>query len=88
MFHGTQRSKNMIETEIRRDEHGRVVAADGYPTAGCAKMAESQAVSGLSKSKLYNMIGSGELETKTFGKSRRITWASLRKAFLSSEVAQ
>jgi len=78
----------MIETEIRRDEHGRVVAADGYPISGCAKMTEATAVSGLSKSKLYTMISRNELETKTFGKSRRITWASIRQTFLSSEVGK
>ena len=76
----------MVETEIQRDEKGRVLAPDGYPTAGCATINEGIAVSGLSRSKLYNMIDAGELETKRFGKSRRITWASIRQMFLSSEV--
>jgi predicted DNA-binding transcriptional regulator AlpA len=49
-------------------------------------MTEAVAVSGLSKSKLYLMICRGELEVKQFGRSRRITWASIRSAFLSSEV--
>ena len=76
----------MMESELKRDEKGRVLAADGYPTAGCATITEGVAVSGLSRSKLYNMIDAGELETKRFGKSRRITWASIRQTFLSSEV--
>lgn len=78
----------MQETEIRRDEKGRVLADDGYPTAGLASITEAVAVSGLSRSKIYNMIGTGELETRRFGKSRRITWASMRATFLASEVSQ
>ncbi len=78
----------MTSADIKRDEKGRVLAPDGYPIAGCATFKEGKAVSGLSISKLYNMAASGELETICFGKSRRITWASLRKTFLSSEVAR
>jgi hypothetical protein len=82
----------MEETEntggIKRDEKGRILAADGWPISGCATFREGKSLSGLSISKLYNMANAGELETKQFGRSRRITWASLRKAFLSSEVAQ
>ncbi len=78
----------MAETDIKRDEKGRVLAPDGYPIAGCATFREGKAVSGLSISKLYNMAAKGELETVCFGKSRRITWASLRKTFLSSEVTR
>jgi hypothetical protein len=37
---------------------------------------------------LYGMMTSGELETKRFGKSRRITWASIRQTFLSSDVSR
>lgn len=74
--------------EIIRDEKGRVLAPDGYPIAGCAKVDEAIAVSNLSRSKVYLMMKTGELETKQFGKSRRITWASIRKAFLTSGVAQ
>ena len=78
----------MQTAEVSRDERGRVTAPDGYPTAGLASITEAIAVSGLSRSMIYIMINRGELETKRFGKSRRITWASIRKAFLSSEVAQ
>lgn len=72
--------------EIRRDEKGRLLAPDGWPVSGCAKIEEAKAVSGLSRSKLYDMMRTGELETKQFGKSRRITWASIRQNFLTSEV--
>ena len=78
----------MTETDIQRDEKGRVIAPDGWPVSGCATITEAIAVSSLSRSKLYNMIDAGELETKRFGKSRRITWASIRQTFLSSEVAR
>jgi len=76
----------MVETDIQRDEKGRSLAPDGWPISGCATINEAVAVSSLSRSKLYNMIVAGELETKRFGKSRRITWASIRQTFLSSEV--
>jgi predicted DNA-binding transcriptional regulator AlpA len=75
-----------IAGAIKRDEKGRVIASDGWPVSGCATINETIAVSSLSRSKLYNMIDAGELETKRFGKSRRVTWASIRKTFLSSEV--
>lgn len=75
----------MLATEIQRDERGRVVAADGYPTAGLATISEAMAVSGLSRSKIYDMVSREQLESRRFGKSRRITWASLRAAFLSGE---
>jgi predicted DNA-binding transcriptional regulator AlpA len=76
----------MAETEIQRDEKGRTLAPDGYPIAGCGTVGEVIAVSGLSRSKIYNMIDAEELETKRFGKSLRITWASIRQTFLSSKV--
>ena len=80
----------MTAAEIVRDERGRVVAADGYPRAGLASIAETMAVSGLSRSMVYLMIRRGELETKRFGKSCRVTWPSIRQNFLTSdcEVAQ
>lgn len=78
----------MEQPEIRRDEKGRVLADDGYPVSGLASINEAISVSGLSRSKVYNMIRTGELESRQFGKSRRITWPSIRQNFLSSEVAQ
>jgi len=87
MFHGTQaEQKDMNGTEIQRDELGRVVGDDGYPIGGMATINEAVAVSGLSRSKIYDMITREQLEAKRFGKSRRITWQSLRGAFLTSEV--
>ena len=73
----------MLATEIQRDEKGRVVAADGWPTTGLATISEAIAISGLSRSKVYDMIAREQLESRRFGKSRRITWASLRSVFMS-----
>lgn len=70
------------ETQMRRDERGRVVAADGYPVAGLATIAEAVTVSGLSRSHIYALLSRGELESRRFGRSLRITWASLRTAFI------
>ncbi len=73
----------MLTTEIHRDEKGRVIAADGWPTTGLATISEAIAISGLSRSKIYDMVSREQLESRRFGKSRRITWASLRSAFMS-----
>jgi len=78
----------MQTADITRDERGRVLAKDGYPTAGMGSITEVVAISGLSRSMIYLMINRGELETKRFGKARRVTWASIRSAFLTSEVGQ
>lgn len=67
---------------LRRDELGRAIAEDGYPIGGLATIAEAEVACRLSRSKLYQMIQRGELETRRFGRSCRITWASLRAAFL------
>ncbi len=72
----------MLATEIQRDEKGRVIAADGWPMAGLATVAEAVILSGLSKSKVYDMLSREQLESRRFGKSRRITWASLRAVFM------
>ena len=73
----------MLASDIQRDEKGRVIAADGYPTTGLATISEAIAISGLSRSKIYDMLTRGQLESRQFGKSRRITWASMRAAFMS-----
>lgn len=78
----------MQTAEVSRDERGRITATDGYPTAGLASIQEAVAVSGLSRSMIYQMINRGQLEAKRFGKARRVTWASIRHNFLTSEVAQ
>ena len=70
------------DTDLRRDDRGRMVASDGYPLAGLAKIEEATVVSGLSRSHIYTLIRRGDLEAKRFGRSCRITWASLRSQFL------
>lgn len=67
---------------LRRDERGRAIAEDSYPIGGLATIAEAEVASGLSRSKLYQMIQRGELETRRFGRACRITWASIRTNFL------
>lgn len=62
------------------DDHGRPVAADGYPVAGPAKISEAVAVSTLSRSSVYAMLDS-VLPTKKFGRSRRVDWADIRRVF-------
>ena len=70
------------DTDLRRDDRGRMVASDGYPLAGLATIDETTAVSSLSRSHIYSMIRRGDLEAKRFGRSCRITWVSIRAAFL------
>lgn len=67
---------------VRRDERGRIVAEDGYPVAGLATTAEAVALSGLSRSQIYAMLRRGELHGRRFGRVLRISWHSLRAAFL------
>ena len=69
--------------ELRRDDLGRMVAADGYPLAGLAFIDDATAIGAMSRSHIYSMVRNGELEAKRFGRSCRITWASIRQAFLS-----
>lgn len=60
----------------------RPVAADGWPLSGLASIHELIAVSGLSRSKLYDLIRTGELKTKNFGRARRVPWSEARRVFL------
>lgn len=60
----------------------RPVAADGWPLSGLCTIHELIAVSGLSRSKLYDLIRSGELKTKIFGRARRVPWSEARRVFL------
>lgn len=76
----------MSEDTMRRDEFGRPIADDGYPIAGLGTISEAVSVSRLSRSQIYNMINRHELEAVRFGRSRRITWQSIREKFLTSEV--
>ena len=68
--------------EIRRDEKGRPIADDGYPIGGLATVDDAVTISGLGRSHIYSLMARGQLEVRRFGRSRRITWASLRAAFL------
>ena len=76
-----------VEPNLRRDEKGRPVAADGYPLTGLASVAEVVAASGLSRSQIYNMIQRGELRTKRFGRSVRVPWQLLRDEGILGDVA-
>ena len=66
----------------KKPEISRPLAEDGYPAAGLACVAEVVAVSRLSRSKVYEMLTSGELPSVRFGKSRRIRWTDIRRLFL------
>ena len=68
--------------EVARDDSGRLLAADGYPVAGMGTVRDAVAVSKLSKSMVYQMLGAGELECRRYGRSVRIPWSSIREAFL------
>lgn len=78
----------MSEDTMKRDEYGRPIADDGYPIAGLGTINEAVAVSRLSRSQIYNMINAGTLVAMRFGRSRRITWQSIREKFLTSEVTR
>jgi excisionase family DNA binding protein len=66
--------------EIRRDEKGRPIAEDGYPTAGLATIEEAAMASSLSREMMYKLASAGQLECRRFGRSLRIPWAALRDA--------
>lgn len=71
----------MGTAELVRDEHGRLLADDGWPLGGLATIREVIAATGIKKSKLYSMIGAGDLEAKHFGRSVRIPWRVVRHTF-------
>ena len=68
--------------EHTRDESGRLLAADGWPLGGLATVTEGVQASGLSRSKIYDMITVGDLQTRRFGRSVRIPWRDVRAVFL------
>lgn len=70
---------------MERDERGRPIASDGWPLSGMARVDEVVRASGLSRSKVYNMLRAGDLQSATFGKSRRVPWAEVRRLFLCAE---
>jgi len=77
----------MNGVEPKRDKHGRLLGPDGYPVAGLATVKDAVEVSSLSKSMVYHMIDTGELESKRYGRSVRIPWASIREEFLAPDCA-
>lgn len=74
-----------LRREFLRDEKGRPIAADGYPTGGLARAREVAAFAGLAMSTIYAMIASGELPSKPFGRSRRVPWSVVRANFLADD---
>ena len=71
---------------MAKTEFTRPTAEDGYPISGLAKIAEVVVASGLSRSKVYSMLMTGELPSVSFGKSRRVPWSAVRAMFLSPSV--
>lgn len=67
---------------LRRDEKGRPLAEDGYPISGLAHVKTIAAIADMSKSAIYQMIASGELPSRPFGRSRRVEWRVVRETFL------
>jgi len=49
-------------------------------------VADACAVTGISRSKLYELIGAGEIDTTTIGRRRLVKAASLR-SFIEGEAA-
>lgn len=72
--------------EIRHDRKGRPLAEDGYPKSGLAHVKEVAAASSLSTSTIYQMVASGELPSRPFGRARRVEWAVVRRMFLTPEL--
>ena len=69
----------MQDQQRMRDESGRLLADDGYPVGGMAKVSEAATAGSLAQSTVYKMIEDGELESKRFGRAVRIPWTALRK---------
>ncbi len=61
-----------------RDGKGRLLAPDGWPMGGLAKVSEAVGFLQLSRSKVYELVRSGDLRSVQFGKCRRVRWEDLR----------
>ncbi len=66
-------------SEIRRDKSDRVLGADGLPLGGLATVGEVVSTTGLSRSKVYDMIATDSIEVKRFGRSVRVPWHVVRR---------
>ena len=51
-----------------------VIAANGGQPVGLASIAEAAEYLSLSRNKLYQLINSGDVPSKRFGRSVRIPW--------------
>lgn len=71
---------------VSHDEQGRPIAADGYPVSGLAKISDLVAVTGVSRSKIYQYMTDGTIPSVSFGRSRRVQWPVIRRMFLTPSV--
>lgn len=53
-----------------RDGKGRLLAPDGWPMGGLARVSEAVGFLQLSRSKVYQLVREGSLRSVQFGKSR------------------
>lgn len=72
----------MPKVALKRDESGRLLAPDGWPVGGLARVREISAATGLCVSEIYEMTADGRLDAKRFGRSVRVPWQVVRAKFL------
>lgn len=71
-----------------KDKQGRLLAPDGWPVGGLARVSEAVGFLQLSRSKVYELVRSGDLRSVTFGKSRRLRWEDLREVAAGASVGE
>ena len=71
--------------ELKRDESGRLLAPDGWPVGGLATVNEVVTATGLSRSTIYQMIDTGDLTVRRFGRAVRVPWATVRTVFIGGD---
>ena len=71
-----------------RDGKGRLLAPDGWPVGGLARVGEAVGFLGLSRSKVYELVRSGDLRSVTFGTCRRLRWEDLREVAAGASVGE
>ena len=64
-----------------RDDSERLLASDGYPIGGLAKIHEICVATGISKSNIFDLIDTGELPSRRFGRTVRVLWTEVRAVF-------